>query len=178
MELWVSAAEASPSRVALTWRARAELPYAPEVSPLHFDPELGECDDVRVLVAAAEDPRPSPADGAVIRGFAADARTATENIWNSLAAPPCTILAVVGEVQDMGTGPRLLVSNEIGPIGTVKLETPRNPWWIPVVGLGFVGDVTIVPLAAAALSCATMPIEGNFCAWLLYQAGSFAAGSH
>jgi hypothetical protein len=153
--------EESASRVRLVWRPWGELPYAREVA-LDFDPALAECREVEVLVSGSEDPRPVRPDDTVLRGFDAPARDASAAIWMELGDAPCSLLAVVGRVPEKGDGCRLLVTKEGGQIGTVELETPRNPWWIPLVPVGAVADLAILPPAALAVSCLS-GLESNLC---------------
>lgn len=57
---------------------------------------------------------------------------------------------------------RLLVSTADQRIGTVKLADRSNPWWIPLIPIGFVADAAILPPVAVALTCLA-PLDANLC---------------
>ena len=139
MTVQLTATQKQPTHVEIQWRARAELPYSPKRS-IGFDPVLEGCENVLVLATSSNEVRPAEARGLVVSGFSRDVEGGSLEAWDKIVARSCTVLLVVGR-RGLLREPRLHVSTHQSEIGTVKLETERNPWWLTLLPIGAAFDV-------------------------------------
>lgn len=158
--LKLNAPERAPDHIQLEWTARAELPYSPNQS-FDFNPALGDCTTIDVYATSSDQIDPSDPNDLVLSGFERDVVEASTASWTEIEYNPCAVVLVVG--SHLGQlEPRLHVSTRFKTVGTVKLVTERNHWWLGLLPLGVVVDAAGTAVLIPIWAC-LRPGEGNWC---------------
>jgi hypothetical protein len=156
----------SADEVQLRWSARSELPYSPE-RVFAFDPGLDGCSQVSVLARSSDEVFLAEPVDLVLTGFGRDVSEASAESWAEIGDARCTVMLVVGSLEGQAA-PRLHVSNSQDIVGTVKLETERNHWWLGLLPIGVAADAVGTAVLVPVWAC-MQPTPDNWCIVALFE---------
>lgn len=138
----------SQTHVEIQWGVWGREFHSSE-NPIEFNPGLAGCNSVTVLAASSDEVQPAVAHDLVITGFSSDPEVASFHAWKMIDSPSCKVLVVLGTLGPRDE-PRFYVSTLQKGIGTMRLETEPNNWWLTLLPFGVALDIATAPVSAAA----------------------------